>query len=466
MKLILSFAVVVFSGCATIKDGSKQSVTISSHPEGAPILRDGQFVGTTPAYVDLERSGRERVQLRGSHGLVNVPVERHYGWARSFWSGFIWYVGAPISWGVDLITGAAFDLRPLPIMDVSLKSAAPMPPSVIVIAPPKAAEVTISDAAGVAIEASLRSRYPRAKIIAYKNSLPTFLDYGADFDSAPTEAGRIAMFKQLGATRVFESEVHARGESLVASTTGEDIFERKRGESFDVTLNVAAGVNRAFVLGLWSRILPNWFALEFGSTHLKLGEDGHNYTLDVSPNESVLSRALEYLSAVKISSLPARRLERSWHPSINFIPSVRASRRISVAPELTPAPGQDQNQTYTRLLAAIGFGPELGLQYGQHYMYLDILPMVAFSRIDWKDLDGPEVTYHTSLQFGSEVGYIYYLTQNWNVRVFTRTQNEDSKVWQNALADRLSRSAISSASVSNVLTGLSLGYRFEPRVSR
>ncbi len=46
---------LLLSACATLFTGTTQSVTIDSEPQGADIIVDGQFVGTTPARVRLNR---------------------------------------------------------------------------------------------------------------------------------------------------------------------------------------------------------------------------------------------------------------------------------------------------------------------------------------------------------------------------------------------------------------------------
>jgi len=52
---ILTGMALLLSSCATLFTGTTQSVTIDSQPQGANIVIDGQFIGTTPARVRLNR---------------------------------------------------------------------------------------------------------------------------------------------------------------------------------------------------------------------------------------------------------------------------------------------------------------------------------------------------------------------------------------------------------------------------
>ena len=55
-SLLLSSAVFI-NGCATILTGSSDDLNFTSNPSGAKILLDGLEIGTTPATIEVKRSG-------------------------------------------------------------------------------------------------------------------------------------------------------------------------------------------------------------------------------------------------------------------------------------------------------------------------------------------------------------------------------------------------------------------------
>ncbi len=104
---IITGVALLLSGCATLFTGTTQSVTIDSQPQGANIVVDGQFVGTTPARVRLNRDLNAifddgkfiRLEMDGyvpDGYILGADIEPF-----SVLNTFI-----PFFWAVDAITGA------------------------------------------------------------------------------------------------------------------------------------------------------------------------------------------------------------------------------------------------------------------------------------------------------------------------------------------------------------------------
>ena len=55
--------VVILGGCATIMQGTTQSVGVTSNPTGATVSRNGQTVGKTPVIVDLRRKDQHFIHV-------------------------------------------------------------------------------------------------------------------------------------------------------------------------------------------------------------------------------------------------------------------------------------------------------------------------------------------------------------------------------------------------------------------
>jgi len=56
-SLLLLSSAVFINGCATILTGSSDDLNFTSNPSGAKILLDGLEIGTTPATIEVKRSG-------------------------------------------------------------------------------------------------------------------------------------------------------------------------------------------------------------------------------------------------------------------------------------------------------------------------------------------------------------------------------------------------------------------------
>jgi hypothetical protein len=51
----VSIAIFVLTGCATTVASKTQTFSVSSNPEGAQVLLNGQPVGVTPAHIEIPR---------------------------------------------------------------------------------------------------------------------------------------------------------------------------------------------------------------------------------------------------------------------------------------------------------------------------------------------------------------------------------------------------------------------------
>ena len=114
MRLVRGVAVVmlafVFTGCATIVNGRKQEIYVSTQPEGAKAL-SAEDSCTTPCSLMLVRKdpGKILIKLDG-YQTAQIPVyekDRESGW---IWLNFIsWNLLGLI---VDSTNGSTFELQP------------------------------------------------------------------------------------------------------------------------------------------------------------------------------------------------------------------------------------------------------------------------------------------------------------------------------------------------------------------
>ncbi|MBL7973170.1 MAG: PEGA domain-containing protein [Prolixibacteraceae bacterium] len=99
----------VFTNCATIIHGSRQSVSISSNPSKAIVLIDNLEQGTTPLTVKLSRKDHHTVQINldGFMPYETKLTRKVDGWL----AGNIVF-GGLIGLAIDAATGAMYKLTP------------------------------------------------------------------------------------------------------------------------------------------------------------------------------------------------------------------------------------------------------------------------------------------------------------------------------------------------------------------
>lgn len=119
ISIIVVFVfIVVLSGCATIMQGTKQSVGISSSPTGAVVIVDNVEKGKTPLVVDLTRK---------DHHFVKIEMAGYQPYEATFTrstSGWVWgniVFGGLIGLAVDAISGGLYKLSPTEIHSILQK---------------------------------------------------------------------------------------------------------------------------------------------------------------------------------------------------------------------------------------------------------------------------------------------------------------------------------------------------------
>ncbi|SHG16448.1 PEGA domain-containing protein [Pedobacter caeni] len=112
MKKILSVSALsltlLFSGCATIFTGSKQTVQINSVPPGADIEVDGLSSGVTPAPVRLKKGFTGQTVTLKKAGFETKTFQP----ATTFNAVSVINLLFIIGWGIDAATGAMMKYDP------------------------------------------------------------------------------------------------------------------------------------------------------------------------------------------------------------------------------------------------------------------------------------------------------------------------------------------------------------------
>ncbi len=109
MRMLLLTVAVFLGGCATLIQGSSESVRVESEPAGAQVEVDGRPVGETPTTVDLERDQDHRMRLHhAGHETHTVVLQK----SRSLWASVNLLNLVIPGVLIDLSTGAFYSLEP------------------------------------------------------------------------------------------------------------------------------------------------------------------------------------------------------------------------------------------------------------------------------------------------------------------------------------------------------------------
>ncbi len=105
-RIVLVVSCLFLSSCASIIQGTEQTVTITSTPEGANVIIDGTERGLTPLSVKLKKNKYDTIMIKKKgYRAKSMPLEKSYdgiALLNVFWD----------SSTTDMITGAAYQYEP------------------------------------------------------------------------------------------------------------------------------------------------------------------------------------------------------------------------------------------------------------------------------------------------------------------------------------------------------------------
>lgn len=469
------FAPLVFlmSGCATIRDdsGYRVYVRVASDPPGAPIVVRGRTVGRTPALVEVPRARTNVVSLLTADGPKQVLIDSDYRWSSSFFGNFVLLPYAPIGWAIDLLSGAAWEPLDPPVVPVKLKSAEikaareERRPEVIAIPPPIASTISISDAGGEALEDHLKKR--GAQVLPYRSTLKTFIQNDYDFDERPHHEKARRVYRLLGATKIYESTIESDDDKWLLRATPIDVESGESGQPVDISLKTESTYYGTLAsLGWFSRIFPNAIGFDIVNDAVTLSERDptgkvSTYVFQPVSGGSFWEQSVQVVSSISISNVPPRRYGRSSRWLFQLVPSFTFSRKRLKLTGLEDG-SENENMIYRRWLIAGGYGPEIGWQKSQHYIYLNLIPMFTWAEVSWPGPQGERSETATDVTVRAEIGYSFFITNEWSITLFTSSIDENTNLWRKVLADRIPDREVSSRYVTFSQYGISIAYRFEP----
>jgi len=105
-SILLVSLVALLTSCAGIINGTSQSITVTSTPEGAEVFIDGNNMGETPLTVKLKKNKYDNIMVKKSgYKTVTRPISKVYD--NTALLNIFWDLST-----TDMITGAAYEYEP------------------------------------------------------------------------------------------------------------------------------------------------------------------------------------------------------------------------------------------------------------------------------------------------------------------------------------------------------------------
>lgn len=120
-KLAVSVALLALTGCASIIDGTSQTLTVNTNPPGAncDFMREGQVIASianTPGGVVVEKTKHDINVVCKKAGYQDATYFNNSGVQEATFGNIV--AGGVIGWGIDSASGA--DNKYTPDMNITL----------------------------------------------------------------------------------------------------------------------------------------------------------------------------------------------------------------------------------------------------------------------------------------------------------------------------------------------------------
>lgn len=431
-------------------------------------------------YVELRRKWKPTIELvetkEGREAPREVEMPTAYRWGRSFGGNLGFLMFAPYGWAIDFLSGNAWDIKNSPVIPVSLNpsevKSASKSSEKVVIAPPISHSRVLSDAGAEQLESILKEKATKSKdsieVVPYLTTLNTFIDYDYDFNSTP--ADQRGIYRDTGATRVFESQIERGDDDWIVKSKSVDtrtLFE-KPGPTFRIQ-NPPSGADRIFAGGQWwSRLLPNTFGVDFVSERLTVTLLNKEYELSPVEQSEWWAQGLKYVGSIYIANTPSIRRENTYRGSISAVPTLSLSqKRVKAVGFPAPASGEfvESEPQFVRTRVSGGYGVEFGYQFRANYVFFDIVPALNWSEITWNQSGQDRSATRVGVIAQVELGYMYFFESGLLLRVFVRSRGEDTENWRDAFRSRANSWDLPLTAAS-VYSGISVAYQFEPKFKK
>lgn len=456
---------LILSACASIGDHD-QGILIRSTPSGASVYHGDKFLGTTPLLSRIQRQHESYLDLKLGNEQKQLELKSKYRWGRSFGGNFALMSLAPLGWGIDFLTGSAWNYDPdyqVGFKDSQAKTVK-NGSDAIAIAPPLSQHPNISDDVGTQLSQLFQDKFKGLPVSVepYPKTLETFNDYDWDFDYQGTEADRYEVYSKLKVNKVFYSSLDTTSdpEHVIVRGKLRDILHPEVDADLEFLLNKTP-LSSVHELGWSSRKsdiiswLPNSIYLDGSSSSTTLRIDDQNVSASTSNSNDFIGQVSKYLSAISFRHVTPPSRRPVWRYQFHLVPTASFSYATENFREFQPL----HDVTFERIHSDIGWGPSLNYGNNKWNLFFNMIPIVTYDYIsaNANQRDYREQSFGAGL--AAETGVMYFFKNTWNMKLFSRSATVNIDSWKRIIHDIAgSQHRIDSAGF--ITAGLSLGYTF------
>lgn len=451
------------TGCASMDSFEfKQPVKLLSDPPGAKVFYGPEYLGTTPGYIRVPREKNPRLTYLFPNGeKQQVKLDTSYRWGGSFASNLFWMTLAPLGWAWDLQRGTAWNIKDPEVFRLKGAHDWPkiLPPKVVAVAPPVIDEHNSISSLGLTIENRLRNS-ESFEVLDYEKTEGNFR-YNRSYQGlSDQESDLYRLYSTLRADHILESKGELHGDKYHVHAELRDIVTGRVDKVYDWEVTPPNEPDEATVFRRYVKrsfhLIPNTVFISSTNFSPAIEINHVNQKGKESPHDSTLEEIADKITSISIARLDRSNFDIRGHWVFDFVPLLMVSKKNIVFPDWNPL----KDTEFRRWLVNAGYGLETGYIGRYGFVYIDLIPSVAWTQVKY---DGPAASgtiQTTKLIFTYEIGYSYFFSDHIVGRVHARVVQEDEKAWGNAIRSA-SGFDVQTGSMGSGYGGISIGYYFD-----
>jgi len=467
---LLLLSILALSGCASFK-GRTTHVKVVSNPPGELVSSaDGVPLGRTPLFASVTRGRRSTLVIGADRSdATKLQLEPTYRWQESFAANLVWIHPAfwASAWSIDLLTGAAWDLEdPKPFVTAKAKNVQIRHKVMsLVVAPIESQSELLSDELSRLVEIRLRELFPTAKVLTHAETRDEFA--AANWEPGHLLDGHLRdeLSRRLQLSHIVEAKLIDEPGLPRLHLRLVDVFTEQAEDlgimSIDPGLLPATRLSfTQTALSLAVEKLPNTFGLQLigrGSSDVKASLP--NQESLVAESHESRSTIIDQVSRISLRNYIHPRGSRGFRGRFRWTTDFAYSRDTFSLRSSSGAPNLS-NETYFRYqVINAGLGPEIGLHTPSGYLYLQLIPSVAWSSIEVHQPNRSDGFSNTDLIMSIELGFALWISESFNLRLASVARTANQEIWRRTF-ESAGVQGVKVESFSYVTSGITLGYFF------
>lgn len=454
--------VSVCSGCASITDRHQYVRVIP--PQDSTLYYDNEKLSQgQPTTIRIVRTAKPQYTLKRQGHEEQKTLNTHYRWGQSFGGNALMLYYAPLGWLVDLMTGAAWETRDEvdPSREFKLNKN-----SRLFILPPTGMDSLNSQQVGREITRWFQIHQPGLHALPFESSYYKALALGFDHESSILREdmdGYSELLYDSHATHLVFS--HYDEDKKILQLKVFSPYSEKTVAQFDIK-----DIKPQQTKGRWSwlvsetfEVFPNTISLGVLSTNF----DGCAYNGSPSEESQVYcadrskKTPFNFFSSISLTNVMHFRKRVPWRLYLRFFPDLNVNfNQVEFSKANTNLPNLHLDWAFF----SIGYGPRVSFILPVGEIFLEVIPIFAmnylrlysshYGNTQWVGKGGAIV----------QVGLNSWLSNRWNLRLFTKGYSQDLLPGHNI--DALSPNTQFSGGLSILQSGISIGYYFNEEKAR